>query len=713
MTQVLGLGRQMEAALGGLQPRHHAGSGGLSPSPSGTGSFRKRAATLGDAVDAGRQQHPQQHPQQQHLAQQQHQPHQDGSRELICLCAPEPKIPRPRNAFILYRQHHQAQVTADNPKLSNPDISKIIGDKWKKESEAIKQNWKSLAEEEKQRHQNQYPNYRYQPRRGNKSQAGGWPSTTSPTEEHGRCPKCHGRPMATPQTPSTPFASSPAAKLAMTPQRLDTTPMSRRSSLDHSPTALQPFTSKLPPVRDLEPPESGSPDSKRRRADGAGGYHSVSRYGSASDLPLADGLPPNPILSYARTPNKLPELGSLARSQSGPMPPPPTALRPQSASAPWLVDKDLTSRRHSCFDESLRLPPLQSPLSPSPARSQSIVDARNVGLSSSALALSSPTRDQTVARSSPQTLEDMVMSISFKRKVSLLASICPPAPPLRKGGAGQGETTRGAFIAVEGPDTTLRRRAGNAIEKGLIACGEVQLKVWHDQNRDEQVPETISPTTTATSSTAATMTAHTSPTSSSPPVDADSEAMKQTSPPPVRFGDVFQPYFKTMASWQTRAKQIGRHITGTNDDVDSEEQHADGERVEAPAPADESAVSSTEAIPVALAKEGFSLTIADRYACAMPIPDSYGAAEHWKWMATLWRGTLCPDLIVYVTAGDDGNERRTVELSRSMGLIVVKVPAGKGLDEATERRLAFEVMEWMREGSFREPLPRDWRSHML
>ncbi|RDA85349.1 hypothetical protein CP532_1245 [Ophiocordyceps camponoti-leonardi (nom. inval.)] len=661
MTQVLGMAnaaRQMEAAL-----HHHVDH--LPPSPPDAAQFRKRATTLGSAMDVLQK--------------------QDGPRELICLCTPAPKIPRPRNAFILYRQHHQAQVTADNPKLSNPDISKIIGDKWKKESDGVKQNWKRLAEEEKQRHQNQYPNYRYQPRRGNK------PTTTSPTEDQGRCPRCHGRPMmaSTPQTPSTPYVSSPAT--AVTPQRLDTTPLSRRSSMDHSPTSLLPFSSKLPPVRDSEPV---SPGTKRRRADGAGGYHPVSRY---SDLPLADGLPPNPVLSFARTPsNTLPELGNLARSQSGPMPPPPptaASLRPHSASAPWLAEKD---RRQSYFDESLRLPPLQTP---SPARSQAM-DARPPV---SCLALSSP-RDQALAsprdQAPPgrQTLEDMVMAISFQRKVSLLASICPPAPPLR-----MGEATRGAFIAVEGPDMTLRRGAGNAIEKGLMACGEVQLKVWHDQGRDD-MPNATGSTTTPTTATI----------TPSTPTEGGLDTSSTT-----RFGDVFEPYFNIMASWQKRAKQIGRHITGTKPPADEgvEEQRADGQRVTPNAAAADEAnnipSSSTEpTIPVALAKEGFSLTIADRYACAMPIPDRYGAAEHWQWMATLWRGTLCPDLIVYVMAGGDGYERRTVELSRRMGLIVVKVPAGQGLDEATERRLAFEVMEWMREGSFREPLPRDWRWHM-
>lgn len=109
----------------------------------------------------------------------------------VCLCQPEPKIPRPRNgrsdpsslflilhisvsplflrqrrslvfgmmtlysalqatdsliAFILYRQHHQHGVVAHNPGLANPEISKIIGEKWRGEDEDVKRYWQDLAD---------------------------------------------------------------------------------------------------------------------------------------------------------------------------------------------------------------------------------------------------------------------------------------------------------------------------------------------------------------------------------------------------------------------------------------------------------------------------------------------------------------------------------------------------------------------------------------
>jgi hypothetical protein len=49
-------------------------------------------------------------------------------------------------AFILYRQHYQAQVVAQNPGLANPEISKIIGEQWREQPAEVKNDWKRLAE---------------------------------------------------------------------------------------------------------------------------------------------------------------------------------------------------------------------------------------------------------------------------------------------------------------------------------------------------------------------------------------------------------------------------------------------------------------------------------------------------------------------------------------------------------------------------------------
>ncbi|RDI84635.1 hypothetical protein Vi05172_g5366 [Venturia inaequalis] len=107
--------------------------------------------------------------------------------EKICLCQPDPKIPRPRNAFILYRQRHQQSIVAQHPRLPNPEISKIAGELWRAEPDHVKSEWKSLADEEKSRHAQQYPDYRFQPRHKSKSVA------ASTASDRIRCSKCGGR----------------------------------------------------------------------------------------------------------------------------------------------------------------------------------------------------------------------------------------------------------------------------------------------------------------------------------------------------------------------------------------------------------------------------------------------------------------------------------------------------------------------------------------
>ena len=58
-----------------------------------------------------------------------------------------------------------AQTIADNPGASNPQISKILGERWAQESDEVKAQWKKLADEESKRHRQQYPDYRFQPKR--------------------------------------------------------------------------------------------------------------------------------------------------------------------------------------------------------------------------------------------------------------------------------------------------------------------------------------------------------------------------------------------------------------------------------------------------------------------------------------------------------------------------------------------------------------------
>ncbi|OJJ78305.1 hypothetical protein ASPBRDRAFT_167991 [Aspergillus brasiliensis CBS 101740] len=75
------------------------------------------------------------------------------------------KVPRPPNAFILYRQHHHPKLKEAHPNLSNNEISVILGKQWKAESEDIRVEFKALADELKRKHAEAHPDYQYTPRK--------------------------------------------------------------------------------------------------------------------------------------------------------------------------------------------------------------------------------------------------------------------------------------------------------------------------------------------------------------------------------------------------------------------------------------------------------------------------------------------------------------------------------------------------------------------
>jgi HMG box factor len=97
-----------------------------------------------------------------------------------CSCKQEGNhIPRPRNAFILFRQqHHQSVLDEGDTVKTNPDVSRELGKRWRDLSAEEKDYWNKLAEEEKKRHAEKYPGYRYIPRRFGKKN---------------KCPTCKSR----------------------------------------------------------------------------------------------------------------------------------------------------------------------------------------------------------------------------------------------------------------------------------------------------------------------------------------------------------------------------------------------------------------------------------------------------------------------------------------------------------------------------------------
>jgi hypothetical protein len=77
---------------------------------------------------------------------------------------PEGHIPRPRNAFILFRCDFVAQKKI--PASVEPDhrnISRIVGRIWKAMSDEDRRPWVEEARKEREKHKRLYPEYRYSP----------------------------------------------------------------------------------------------------------------------------------------------------------------------------------------------------------------------------------------------------------------------------------------------------------------------------------------------------------------------------------------------------------------------------------------------------------------------------------------------------------------------------------------------------------------------
>ncbi|CEL05326.1 hypothetical protein ASPCAL06444 [Aspergillus calidoustus] len=347
----------------------------------------------------------------------------------FCLCQPDPKIPRPRNAFILYRQHYQAAVVAQNPGLANPEISKIIGEQWRKLPQATKDEWKNLAEEEKARHQQQYPEYRYQPRRYGRD---GSSRTLSSGISHNPpgstiCNRCGGRIMNPPTSPGTTFSGS------MSSGRHSDASLPRGYSSDQGQRPMKPGSHGEPrSSRQRQWDENGpqSPDSKRRRTNPHLPYRTeYHRDRSPTGTPYS-------IPSHASRSDSINARGFAQTMQAQ------RGLRPV--------------KEHPGPDPSLKLPPLQT--SASVAESITPVSAYpQEGMSA----------------------EAAIKSIPFLSRIKLLAKIAPPLPfTFREGDSRR----RGPVIAVDGQDATLVKTITEYLSHALSKEGKFYTRIFEGPN---------------------------------------------------------------------------------------------------------------------------------------------------------------------------------------------------------------------------------------
>ncbi|KAK6000190.1 hypothetical protein QM012_003822 [Aureobasidium pullulans] len=617
----------------------------------------------------------------------------DGSTESVvnfCLCQPEPKVPRPRNAFILYRQNRQAAVVAQNPGLANPDISKIIGEQWRNEPEAEKNRWKAYAEEEKLQHQQRYPSYRYQPKRsGRRSSVSS--ESGFPQPDHRKCHKCGGRTIIQP-TPSTP---SSARERSDRPRSLETSPS---SACSHPPrlNAFQlppptpssttiPSTRYLPMLNNLslssphprnmtngrpsqqfmaqrgEDEHSSilSPESKRRRFESPQGTYIMStrtmppRQNAGPGTPFPFGPQGQPSQMGPTHQFQPPPGGQHVRRESLPRPTdllrgpmPPNMMGPPPRPGPgYSQHRASQGQRPGGPELSLTLPPLQAGTMSGPPTASRVGPGQP----------SSGNRGSESKEPDKRSVSEIIMSMSFMAKVLILGRV---APPLSNSGH---DKSRAAIIAIEGDDPEAARNVTDWLEEFLGREGDMVVKVVNGPKL---------------------------------PQGNDGSEVE------------FLELLRTVAEWHENGKKIEQLARGDKERKDCDSSSQSGSIPDSEAMVVDSSHGSNSRVVILL--RTYTVTASNVFASRVPIKDAYKAADHWQWTATLWRGIVGPDMTVYVKEADRAEDggKGGVEIKEETRIMAVRRFKGseennggvEGIEAGTLRRLGFEVGEWVRSG---------------
>ncbi|KAG9185749.1 hypothetical protein G6011_07080 [Alternaria panax] len=494
-----------------------------------------------------------------------------------------------------HEMHHQQAITARNPGLNNPDISKIIGEQWKAEGEEQKKVWQDLAQEEKARHQEQYPDYRYQPRRVGKPGS----SPLNPTGQHTtvdkyRCHKCGGRSLRTPTSPFLDASGTP------------TLPPPNTSE------GLTPTTRYLPVMSNLS---IQSPVMRR-----------------PSNLQVTSAMHSDSMMYSPLTPNK------KRRFDYGPPPPMSNGRRPEG---PYYAPTQYAHRRESL--PPIHVPPHNATMPPprTPRETQ-----RN------SMAELGPLQHE----GSPKSVEEVLGAFPYPNKIKLLGRITPPykepdsaSPSYR--------TNRGAIIAVEGDDLSVVKELSEWLNEYLIKQKEYKPRIVE------------------------------------PPQAPNSDDKEVT----------FEEYLDLIKEWHGKSKEMIKYITTPTSSISTPSDTSTMaveilSRKDSATPPD-SPLTSTTIKPVIILPT-FQLQASVAYASRISIQDAYSPTDHWQWMATLWRGTVGPDLTLYVKSYDPKEGQVGAKPDMDDGVRCLTVwrsrEAGARFAEADLRRVGFEVGEWVK-----------------
>lgn len=74
-------------------------------------------------------------------------------------------IKRPMNAFMVWSQMERRKICEHQPDMHNAEISKQLGIRWRQLSDKEKAPYVQEAERLRQLHMQEYPDYKYKPRK--------------------------------------------------------------------------------------------------------------------------------------------------------------------------------------------------------------------------------------------------------------------------------------------------------------------------------------------------------------------------------------------------------------------------------------------------------------------------------------------------------------------------------------------------------------------
>jgi hypothetical protein len=264
---------------------------------------------------------------------------------------------------------------------------------------------------------------------------------------------------------------------------------------------------------------------------------------------------------------------------------------------------------------------------------------------------------------SPQSVEEVLMNFPYQNKIKLLGRISLPykdTTPINPA-----LQVRGAIVAIEGDDMAAVK----------------ELSEWLAERLAK---------------------------------DTESSYLPRIAEPPQAPGDkdvTFGDYLDLIKDWHAKSRDMIKDITmpssypALSQDTVMSDKESDKTT---PTPAERkdsvSPPSSHTSLPrPVIILPTFQLQASIAYASRIPVQDTYSTTDHWQWMATLWRGTVGPDLTIYVQTYDKDVGAIKPEMDDVVRCLTVGKQKEGRFTDADLRRVGFEVSEFIKGMGGRAP----------